>query len=467
MLVLKRLQGKMTQKGVTFESRTWMLYKGKVATANTGGGGGAQQQVVPTGPWGPQVPYLQQLFQQAGQLYNQGPPQYYPGQTVLPAPELVGQTTNAAVNQVNQNIPQNNAAAGQAAGAVQNAYNNPVAQTAQNLTPNFEQSIMALLGGAPSSGLNQAGQAVLPTITGAIQAAGSGSAPQYQAPGAAAGNIDINPALQANLNGTGMSPYLDQIVQGALRSSTNEFNRNVLPGIGDAASAAGQVGGTRQGVAQGIAAGDLANSQTDMVGRIYQQAFDQAASDRNNTLGIVAGLQGQNAQTTLQTNALNEQIRAALTGEKLGAAGLGANILGQGAQLGQQGQQAGSSLIAQLLAQGQNAGTDQLVRAGGLLPLLQGANLQGLDFANQLGVQGYGFQQAQQDADVEKWFFNQFAPYNALTQFQNFVTGPYGSSVDGTKKPNSGNQSALFGNGSFTNLDNDPVTGLPSPWKWF
>jgi len=40
----------------------------------------------------------------------------------------------------------------------------------------------------------------------------------------------------------------------------DQFNRNIMPGINQGATAAGQYGSSRQGVAQGIAAGDAANA---------------------------------------------------------------------------------------------------------------------------------------------------------------------------------------------------------------
>ncbi|NIX00724.1 MAG: hypothetical protein GWN13_21235, partial [Phycisphaerae bacterium] len=35
-----------------------------------------------TGPWSPQVPYILGGFKQAKKLYEQGPPDYYPGETL-------------------------------------------------------------------------------------------------------------------------------------------------------------------------------------------------------------------------------------------------------------------------------------------------------------------------------------------------------------------------------------------------
>jgi hypothetical protein len=49
-----------------------------------------------TEPWAEQKPYLQQGFQQAAGLYNQGPPAFYPGQTLAgfsPAQQMAQQAT--------------------------------------------------------------------------------------------------------------------------------------------------------------------------------------------------------------------------------------------------------------------------------------------------------------------------------------------------------------------------------------
>ena len=44
-----------------------------------------------TEPWAEQKPYLESGFREAGRLYGQGPPQYYPGPT-LAGPDLATQT---------------------------------------------------------------------------------------------------------------------------------------------------------------------------------------------------------------------------------------------------------------------------------------------------------------------------------------------------------------------------------------
>lgn len=429
MIVVQRLKGRMDGREVVFSERIQRLHKGKVAWAS-GGGKAPKNEVIPTGPWAPQIPLINQLFQNAAGLLNQGPPEYYPGSTVNPENQLITDTRNAAVGQINQNLPQNTAAANTAATNVANAGNNPVAQSGAAVQPNLNDTLNGLLGGAVGGPLGGAANTTAPLISQILGRVAGQQQNVYSAPQVAAGGLDVNPALQSQLSG-GTNPYLAQVAEGALRASNNNFNRNILPGIGDEASAAGQVGGTRQGIAQGIAAGDQAAYSNDVIGRLFAQSFDQQNADRNAAINTVVGAQGTNAGLGLQTNQLNEAIRAAIMGEGLQASGQAGQLAQATSQLGNAGQIAGSQIGTNLLTQGQALGTDATVKNASLLPLLQGSNLQQIGFGNELGVQQYGFGQAQTDADVERWFFNQFAPYNALTQFQNYISGPYGSTVAG------------------------------------
>ena len=52
-------------------------YDGPVVYA--GGGGEVTNETVPTGPFGPQIPFILGLFDQAANLFNQGPLQAFPG----------------------------------------------------------------------------------------------------------------------------------------------------------------------------------------------------------------------------------------------------------------------------------------------------------------------------------------------------------------------------------------------------
>lgn len=459
MIVVQRLKGRIEGRKVVFSEKIQRLHKGKTAHAQSGGSA-PKNEVVPTGPWAPQIPLINQLFQQASGLLQGGPPQYYPGSTVNPEGQLTQDTRNAAVGQINQNAPLNQAVAGVAANNVANAGNNTVAQSGQAVQPGVNAGINSLTSGQVGGPLGTAASQTSPLISQILSQVSNQTPNTYSAPTVGAGSLDVNPALQGQLNG-GQNPYLAQVAEGALRTSNNNFNRNILPGIGDEASAAGQVGGTRQGIAQGIAAGDQAAYSNDVIGRLFAQSFDQQNADRNSAINTVTNAQGQNAQLGLGTNQLNEAIRAAVMGEGLQGAGIASNLATSAGQVGTQGQIAGVNAGGNLLAQGQALGTDATVKNAALLPALQGSNLQQLGFANDLGTQQYGYGQAQTDDAVSRWFFDQFAPYNALTQFQNYVSGPYGSTVAG--KPNQ-----VTPQQTSVSPYSNPVstTQQQNPWAW-
>ncbi len=422
------------------------LASGKPAFAK---GSSSTSEFVPTGPWSAQQPYIGDLFNEAAKLYSKGPPQYYPGSTVAPStPELQATQGNLvqggtqASNSSNQAIQMALAGAG-------NAGTNNSTSMGNRLAPYLETS-MRTLATAGDNPLAQAGQSLIPSITGAIRGAAQapGATPNLStptatmgAPGAGAGGVNINDELQKTLAGTGMNPYLDQIVQGALRSSNNQFQTQIMPAIGQQASQVGQYGGQRQGVAEGIASGEQSARQNDVIAQLYGNAFDQAQQSRNQALGLIQGAQIANAQIgeqsrasqvaeQLQTMQIQEQIRAARAKEALAGADLGSNMLGQGLGFGIQGAGAATNPVTSLINTGTGTTADQFYKSLGLIPALTQTGLGGLTTANAGALQGYGINQNALDADVEKWFYNQYAPYNALTQFQNYISGAYGSSRD-------------------------------------
>ena len=65
------------------------------------------------------------------------------------------------------------------------------------------------------------------------------------------------------------------------------------------------------------------------------------------------------------------------------------------------------------------------------MPGLQGSQLAQFGALNQSGLQQLGLDQTNIDAAIQRFFFEQNAAYNALSQFQNFIGGSFGSSVGG------------------------------------
>lgn len=388
-------------------------YNGALAYAK----GKTTNEVVPTGPWEGQVPYLQQLFSGAQNLFNNNPLQYPTGPTVATSPTLAQNQTDimGAVAQ-NQPIIQ------QATNTAMNAA--PIGmQAAAPLVNPLQAGILSLIRGQnPALG---AGQAMLPqaqqAITGAVNSAGGGintaGAPQNPV-----GNMDITGELQTSLQGGSLNPFLDQIVQGATRNLNRQFETQTIPGIRDASMAAGQRGGSSEGIARGLAAENLQDNVADVVSQIFGSAYESGAQERQNAMGIISGANAQNPQLQLGAAQINNQS----TGLGLNAADMILQQLMGGTNAAIQGVGTGTAQAGELLGQG----TQQLFQGLGLIPGLQNAGLQQQAMGNQVGLQQLGQEQAQIDSEIARFFFEQFAPYMQLAQFQNFIMGNYGSSLN-------------------------------------
>lgn len=74
------------------------------------------------------------------------------------------------------------------------------------------------------------------------------------------------------------NPYMQQVGQDITRQVTNNLQRNILPGIGRGAVAAGGYGGSRQGIAEGLAIGETNNNLAGQLANLYSGQFNQ---DRN------------------------------------------------------------------------------------------------------------------------------------------------------------------------------------------
>lgn len=435
MRLIERLIGVWSEakKRYIFIEEATFEYSGPVAYAFGGGGGG---EVVPTGPFAPQIPFITRLFQEAGGLLNEGPPSFFPGSTVAQPNELLTGSQQDIGSFVQGQTGVNQGAIDLASQTAQSAFQNPVSQVANPLGGDLSSALLQLLSGGNNL-LTQQGGATLPGATGAINAAtGAAQGPQQGAnfgglPQGEIGGLNIADSLQQSISGQGINPFLNQSIEAGTRGLVNNFQRNIIPSIGDQAGQAGQAGGTRQGIAEGIAAGDLQTTIGDFTNQIFSQGFDQAARDRQFAQGLVGQGQGQNLAALLQGGGLQELIRSTITGQGLQGAGLAQQGFGSGFGLGANALGTGTSQIGNLLQGGNQQGLSQLFSSLGLLPSLQANQLSQFGAANQAGLQQFGFDQAQLDDLVNRFFFEQFAPFNALTQFQNFISGAFGGSVGG------------------------------------
>ena len=376
-----------------------------------GGGGGGGTEVVPTGPFGPQIPFIMALLGQAANLFAQGPPQFPDFPTVAqPGQDLLASQAGIT-GAVEGNAGTSQTAIDTALGSALGAGQNPVSSVANPLSGDLQSGLLQLLGGGAQT-IGGATNAIN-TATGGAANAGQGFDPSG-APQLGPAGLDINQTLLNNLGGSGLNSFIDDTIQAATRSLTNNFQQNILPSIGDAAGQAGQAGGTRQGIAEGIAAQQQQQGVADVTAQLFAQGFDRNIGVQQNALSQIGGAQGLQGQFDLGAGGLNEQVRNAILGESL-----------QGAGLSQSGLSTGTA--------GTGQGISQLLGSLGLLPGLQGSQLSQFGAQNQSGLQQLGLDQANIDAQLQEFFFNQNAPFNALAQFQNFIGGSFGSSVGGNQ----------------------------------
>ena len=413
-------------------------YEGPVAYA--GGGSDVTNETVPTGPFGPQIPFILSLFDQASNLFNQGVPQAFPG--VDPQGNVA--EGGSLVPDLNQNLAGTQQGIGDLAGS--------------NIGQNFDiQQFLQQLGGGTNVGA-QFGQALVPGIAGGIGAqlnagdnALSGAAGgqlgaqadafstifqqqpgQIGTPITQGGATDASAAIEQLLaGGGGQNSFLDALVQSQIQSQVDSFGRNVLPGIRTEAQQAGQIGGTRQGIAEGNAANDLLTSIGNTTGSIYANAFNTQVGAQSQALQNILGAQAGDQSAFLQAGGINNQNFQQYIQSLLQGTGQVGSQLGQGIGLGLNAIGTGTAQAGNIFQGGQAIDLQQTLGALGLIPGFQAGSLGQFGAVNQLGLQQYGLDQASIDALSQQYYFNQNSPFNLLSQYQQFITGPYGSTVFG------------------------------------
>ncbi len=115
----------------------------------SGGGSKTQKQTVNNSPWKGQVPYLDKLFKRAENLYQAGPIQYYPGQTVADFSPGQTQALDATINRGLQGSDLNRASGGYLKDVLGGKYlnqENPHFQTVANRARNAADSTYAGAG---------------------------------------------------------------------------------------------------------------------------------------------------------------------------------------------------------------------------------------------------------------------------------------------------------------------------------
>lgn len=123
------------------------------------------------------------------------------------------------------------------------------------------------------------------------------------------GSSDPSQANAQLLSGKVNNPYLDAQADNITKRLNRNLQENILPGIGQGATMAGQYGGSRQGIAQGKAIGDtndnLANALTNMYSGANEAAQGRMAGAAGSLSGIGASIESQNASAQNQAGQFN------------------------------------------------------------------------------------------------------------------------------------------------------------------
>lgn len=412
------------------------------------GGGGDIKQTNEPPRW--LQPYLQFMAGEGKRLYEAGPREYYPGNTVAPMPantqqgifDLAGFGTSG----YNQGV------LGNAAGSqnyLSNLAFNPAYIAGATQVPGTVDFLSTLRAGAfnkPSFDISSPyGTDSSGTINNLMTATrGSGltvpDTPRTRLEKAGAG-VGLG-ELTAN---PGESGYADQLIQRILAQNNQDFMQNVLPSIRNQQEfSAGGYGGSRQGVAEGIGLQGLADANADAVARTLYQARE---SDLNRQLQLLQGgaeaelaRRGQDRQFGLS----REQLRLNTEGEdylrQLQAAGLGGQLGIQGGQLNLQAQTAEQDYLNQAIRNalsGTGIGTDLLTSgldygfrgaqsSAALAPGVQQLGLTGPQMQLAAGDIENVYSQALINEMINRFNYNRDAPWNDLANYSSILQGTAG-----------------------------------------
>ena len=113
-----------------------------------------------------------------------------------------------------------------------------------------------------------------------------------------------NPYLSQGLQNFGnqQNQALGGAINAGLGQISDNFNRNIMPGINSGSAMTNTSGGSRQGIAQGLAASDANRQATDFVNQMQSNNFQGMQQNQLGAYGQMGQLQGQ--QNLAQMGAL-------------------------------------------------------------------------------------------------------------------------------------------------------------------
>lgn len=380
-------------------------------------GGGDTTTVQKSDPWKGLQPYLTSLYKSTGKLSGVEMP-YYPGQTLAgyTDPQLAGQ--EGMLNYATYGLPTMTGAATGAWYGSLSPDRTTLQMLGDQLGPEAYSTISNIMGGA---GISQP-----------IYAPSVGVTPYTPMVG---GN---NPYLPYNTYSKMMSgqvdlgPYND-IAEAATGRMTDAFNTQVLPNIRDEGILTGAYGGSRQDIATQNQVDLLHQNIGDMLANLYGGAYNTAMNQRATgaQLATTAGLGvGEMA------NARNiEQARLGMQAQEL-AGQIGsknADIVMQAQTLAQAGRQEDAAAMLEaaglsrdLITQAGNLSVDQqseITKALALSPVLGSFGMSPYQAMMDVGGQQQAMDQAQIDAMMKAYFYNQQEPWTRLSNYAGILSG--------------------------------------------
>ena len=300
-------------------------------------------------------PHVKALFRGAGELYKDGPMEYYDGQQVASSNPSINQALGGA---------QGLAQGGLDASAMMGGYGSKLAQGLPQSQNYYSDAMNNYFNPYASAEFQKNFQTTNPYSS-----------------------QDYNQIMADSVNN---NPMLNQQIQQGQQGINRNLNENIMPMIGSNSVSTGNVSSGRRGVAEGIAMRGAMEQGSDMATNLRANAYNQGISQANNY-------------------AAGEQFRQgnAMTGAEMGARGtqygqqMGMNAANAQAGLGQYG-------LGQV-----GAGYDQGAQA----------------YQNLLasGAYGRGMEQEGIDANMNKFNFEQQAPWDNLARYQSAIGGDYGT----------------------------------------
>lgn len=398
------------------------------------GGGGGGTQTVRTELDPTMRPFVEYGLNESQRLYEGGPTQFFPGQTFVGPSDMTQQgmqmaqqralAGNPLVQGAQQTVGAMQTAMNPALGAFGDVYgragNDPSAQLYASIASG---------GGSDQLNMMRANQMFGQAAQGDPSAGFYGAMQQ-----GAFGNAATAPTAQtAGGAFLGGNPFFQGAFQPAARAAQDQFQQGIQS-VTSGASRAGRLGSGSMGQLQDRASNQFAQSLTDTAGQLAFQNYGQERGMQESAIGrlgalgqqdiqnMVTGAQGLStgAQQTLANQMAAMQSSAGLSQQDLANRLTGGQALSQSAQQGLQTQLQAASGV------GQTAANDmqRQLQAAGMSP-----NMASQDFADiqrliDLGQMQEGYQEMALGDAMQRFNFEQNAPYSAL---QSYLSSAYGA----------------------------------------